>query len=84
MDEIRTLLSDYERLATLEKEVRVLHDRVCGVGAFMHEDCTPFTDDVAFGIRETIARRIGEHMLRHYPLTLEMVATKQEEGEVGI
>lgn len=54
-------LQDLDRLASIEREVREIHDRVCGKGMYLAESEPPL-GEVGYGIRDVLYSQIGEYV----------------------
>ncbi len=61
MTVITTLFAALQELERLESAARLLHNTVCGPGSHIHEtQGSALNEEMAWGIRETIYREIGQ------------------------
>lgn len=57
------IVADWQHIHEAEDMVKSMHDRVCGRGMYVHENKVAIDDDVYHGIRDDLARNLGQIIL---------------------
>jgi len=82
---ISMILSEFDKLNELEREVRELHDRVCGPGVALAErSATALAYEVADSIRDTLYRELGEIMITEKRQFLDGISIPEPISGCGV
>lgn len=74
---VTDILNDLRRFQECQDEIKAIHDRWCGPGAFVHEAKTPLDSDVYHGVLDALHLELGQYMAESYMTTLLRISRQE-------